>query len=444
MTRGVSGILNSSMVKKFIINRLEARAKRLLARHKPKIVGVTGSVGKTSTKIAIATVLSEKYRVLAHYGSYNTPIALPLAIFNMHLPLKLRNPFSWFKVFHAMSRQIKKPYPYDVLVLELGADRPGDIEYFKKYVHPDIAVVTAVAEEHMASFGTIEAVAKEELAITGFSGLSLINRDDIDTAYSKYVPEGINLDTYGTSGVAEYRFISTDYKPGTGFTGTFVSPEFKEVAVNLSVVGEHNIRSAVAAGAVGIKMGLTAEQVAAGMQKIRPVSGRMNLLKGMRGSTIIDDTYNSSPLSAIAALQTLYVFPARQRIAILGSMNELGDVSKAAHERVGNACDPALLDWVITVGAEAQKYLAPSAEKRGCRVMSFMSPYDAGGEVHKLMDSGAVILAKGSQNRVFTEEAVKMLLHSTQEEQYLVRQTPDWLAIKSRQFGKFEDIKVKK
>lgn len=432
------------MIKKIIIHRLEARAKRLLAKHKPKIIAVTGSAGKTSTKIAIATVLSEKYRVLAHYGSYNTPIALPLAIFNMHLPLKLRDPSSWFKVLHAMSRQIREPYPYDVLVLELGADRPGDIEYFKKYVHPDIAVVTAVAEEHMASFGTMDAVAKEELAVTGFSGLSLINRDDIDTAYAKYVPEGISLDTYGTSGVAEYRFVNNDYKPGKGFAGTFISPEFKEIAVNLSVVGEHNIRSAVAAGTVGIKMGLTSQQVAAGMQKIRPVNGRMNLLKGMRGSTIIDDSYNSSPLSAIAALQTLYVFPARQRIAILGSMNELGDVSKAAHEKVGSACDPALLDWVITVGAEAQRYLAPAAEKRGCRVVSFISPYDAGAEAHKLMDAGAVILAKGSQNRVFTEEAIKMLLHSTQEEQYLVRQTPDWLAIKERQFGKFQDITQKK
>ncbi|HVI69110.1 MAG TPA: Mur ligase family protein, partial [Magnetospirillaceae bacterium] len=255
------------MIKQFITNRLEARAKRLLAKHKPKIVAVTGSAGKTSTKIAIATVLSEKYRVLAHYGSYNTPIALPLAIFNIRLPLKLRNPFSWFKVFHAMSRQIRKPYPYDVLVLELGADRPGDIEYFKKYVHPDIAVVTAVAEEHMASFKTMDAVAKEELAVTTFSNLSLINRDDIDTNYSKYVPKGISLDTYGTSGVAEYRFISDDYTPGKGFTGTFISPEFKEIKATLGVVGEHNIRTAVAAGAVGIKMGLTAKQVASGLQK---------------------------------------------------------------------------------------------------------------------------------------------------------------------------------
>jgi UDP-N-acetylmuramoyl-tripeptide--D-alanyl-D-alanine ligase len=166
----------------------------------------------------------------------------------------------------------------------------------------------------------------------------------------------------------------------------------------------------------------------------------MNLLRGMNDTIIIDDTYNASPIAVIAALQTLYVFPAKQRIAILGSMNELGSYSQAAHEQVGGACDPALLDWVITIGDEARKHLAPAAEKRGWRVRSFDGPYEAGAAAHQLMEPGGVVLAKGSQNRVFTEEAVKILLHSTDEEQYLVRQTPDWLAIKEKQFGKFKDI----
>src|SRR5688572_21637493 len=100
------------MIKQFITTLLEAKARKLLAKNKPKIVAVTGSVGKTSTKLAIATVLSEKYKVLAHYGSYNTPIALPLAMFDMHLPLELRNPLSWLKVLGAMNKKLKQPYPY--------------------------------------------------------------------------------------------------------------------------------------------------------------------------------------------------------------------------------------------------------------------------------------------------------------------------------------------
>lgn len=423
------------MVKTFITRILESQAARLLKKHKPLIVAVTGSVGKTSTKLAIATVLSQKYKVLAHYGSYNTHIAVPLAIFDSRVPLRLKSPVSWLKVLLETQRKLRQPYPYEVLVLELGTDHPGEIEHFKKYISPDIAVVTAVTPEHMAYFGTIDAVAKEELMVTHFSKETLINRDDVDVTFSKLVPVGINLDTYGTSGVAEYRFVTQDFKPGAGFTGMFVSPEFGEQKVTLQVVGEHNIRTVVGAGAVGIKLGLTAEQVAAGLNAVRPVNGRMNLLKGLKDSTLIDDTYNSSPVAAIAALQTLYKFQTDQRIAILGSMNELGEFSPEAHKQVGAACDPSLLDWVVTIGADAANFLAPEAEARGCRVRSFTSPYEAGAFAHSVLQPRAVVLAKGSQNGVFAEEALKELLGGPSEDQKLVRQGADWMAIKQKQFG---------
>jgi UDP-N-acetylmuramyl pentapeptide synthase len=401
-------------------------------------VAVVGSLGKTSTKLAIATVLSQKYRVLAHYGSYNTPIGLPMAIFNLILPANLRSASAWRALFRAMRKQLHEPYPYDVLVLELGADKPGDITYFKKYIEPDLAVVTAVAPEHMEFFKTIDAVAAEELAVTHFAKATMINRDNVDGVFSKLVPDGIQLDTYGTSGIAEYRYTIEDYKPGVGFKGLFISPELGSLPVQLKVMGEHNVRTAVAAGAVGVKMGLNAKQIVTGMQAIRPVHGRMNLLKGFNRSTLIDDTYNASPPSVIAALQTLYLFPTDQRIAILGSMNELGDFSPQAHQSVGEACDPGLLDWVITIGDEAEKYLAPAAKKRGCQVRSFKSPYEAGAFAHGVLHRGAVVLAKGSQNGVFAEEALKELLHSTEEESQLVRQTPEWQAKKEQQFGKFK------
>ncbi|MGH7196641.1 MAG: UDP-N-acetylmuramoyl-tripeptide--D-alanyl-D-alanine ligase [Candidatus Saccharimonadales bacterium] len=425
------------MLKRFITFLVELQARRLLKKNAPKIVAVTGSVGKTSTKLAVATVLSQKYRVLAHYGSYNTHIAVPMAIFNLHIPLRLRHPLSWLKILWQMEKQLHSPYPYDVLVLELGTDHPGEIDYFSRYIRPDVSVVTAVAAEHMAYFGSLEAVAKEELSIANFSKFNLINRDDIDAEFAKYVHSD-SLGTYGTSGIAEYHYLAENFTAGKGFSGKFVSPEFGELPVSLQLVGEHNIRAAVAGGAVAIKLGLSAEQVTAGMQQIRPVHGRMNLLKGLLGSTLIDDTYNSSPIAAIAALQTLYLFPAKQRIAILGSMNELGGFSKEAHEQVGQACDPALLDWVITIGSDAENYLAPVARGKGCQVRSFSSPYDAGAFAHKVLQNEAVVLAKGSQNGVFAEEALKILLHNTEEEKQLVRQTSDWLAIKQKQFGKFQ------
>lgn len=425
-------------MKQIVTYLLERQAKQLIKKFKPKIVAVTGSVGKTSTKLGIATVLSERYKVLAHYGSYNVPLSVPLAMFNIKVPSNVRSPFAWWGVLRQMKKQIAGKYPYEVLVLELGTDHPGEIGYFRKYLAPDIAVVTAVSAEHMEGFGTLDAVAREELEVATYAKLTLINRDDINEDYAKFIADGTNLDTYGTSGVAEYRFEMQEYTPGKGFTGTFITPEFKKQKMALKVVGEHNVRTVVAAGTVGIKLGLTAEQVKKGMEKIVPVHGRMNLLRGLEGTTIIDDTYNSSPLAAVAALQTLYQFQTPQRIAILGSLNEMGDYSPQAHQEVANACDPKVLDWVVTVGEEAKKHMVPVLQKKGCRVESFLSPYDAGAFVHKIMQPGAVILAKGSQNRVFTEEAVKMLLHATEDEAQLVRQTADWMGVKEGQFGKFK------
>ena len=126
----------------------------------------------------------------------------------------------------------------------------------------------------------------------------------------------------------------------------------------------------------------------------------------------------------------------KQRIAVLGSMNELGEVSASAHEQIGSLCKNEKLDWVVTIGTEAQKYLAPAAKKQGCQVKSFVSPYDAGGFVRSIAKPGAVVLFKGSQNGVFAEEAVKELLHATADESKLVRQTPYWLDVKSKQFQK--------
>ena len=425
-------------MKPIIISLLEHQARRFLAKHHPKLIAITGSVGKTTTKFFTATVLSQKYRVMTHLGNHNTEISVPLAIFDIPLPRNTKSAIDWLRVLWQTQQKIKQPFKYDILMLELGADKPGDIKRFGKYLRPDIAVVTAVAPEHMESFKTIEAVAQEELSVADYSQLLIVNRDDIDSAYAKYV-QNSNIDTYGTSGVAEYRYQVEDFDLKKGFKGKLISPEFGELPTSLNLIGEHNIKPAVAAAAVAIKLGLNKQQLQAGLKQIQPVNGRMRVLRGQSGSTLIDDTYNSSPKAAQAALQTLYLLPGKQKIAILGSMNELGEFSKAAHEQVGKVCDPTLLDWLITIGKDANEYLAPAAESKGCQVRTFDSPYDAGAFAHQVMQPGAIVLAKGSQNGVYAEEALKTLLHSTQEESDLVRQEPEWLALKRRHFDKFKN-----
>ena len=160
----------------------------------------------------------------------------------------------------------------------------------------------------------------------------------------------------------------------------------------------------------------------------------MSPLRGIDGSTIIDDTYNSSPAAASAALQTLYLTTTPQRIAVLGSMNELGDSSAEEHQILGDLCDPSLLGWVITVGEEANKYLAPRARAKGCQVHECKTALEAGAFARKVMERDAVALFKGSQGGIFLEEAVKMVLYSTSDEDHLVRQSAEWMKTKQAYF----------
>jgi len=426
------------MFKTFVQKRLENYVRKYFKKHPDvKLVVVAGSVGKTSTKRAIATLLAEKYRVQMHEGNHNTPVSAPVAILGIDYPEDVKSISAWLTVFRAAHMRVRQPAHVDVIIAEIGADHPGDIAAFSKYLHPDIGVITAVTPEHMEFFKTIDAVAQEELAAANFSKIAIINRDDIDGRFSTYLTN-TNLDTYGTTGLAEYRFEIKDFTVEKGYEGLVLTPEFdQEIPATIKVVGEHSLRPVMGAVAVAVKLGLAPAEIATGLGKIRPVPGRMNILRGMEDSIIIDDSYNSSPLAASSALQTLYSLQVPQRIAILGTMNELGESSQAEHEKLGKLCDPNSLDWVITVGDEAEKYLAPAARARGCQVKSFKNAVEAGGFAHSVLARGAAVLAKGSQGGVFLEEAVKVLALLGEDDQ-LVRQSTQWIQIKEETFSKFQ------
>jgi UDP-N-acetylmuramoyl-tripeptide--D-alanyl-D-alanine ligase len=423
------------MFKKYIRSKLERSVQKYFSKHpEVKLVAVVGSVGKTSTKIAIGTVLSQKYRVRLHEGNHNSELSAPLAILGVEFPDDIRKLGQWLKVFKAIRQRIKQPTDVDVIVQELGTDAIGQIPHFGTYLKPDLAVVTAVSAEHMEFFKTLDAVAAEELSAANFSKQVLINRDDIEGKYAALI-QNPNLNTYGTNDVAEYRFDTSDYTFEDGFTGLFYAPEMAEpFQTTLHLMGDHSIRAAVAAGAVGIKLGMNAAEIDKGLQDVRAVKGRMNVLRGQNESIIIDDTYNSSPLAVQSALRALYQLQAPQKIAVLGSMNELGDTSAAEHQALAQWCDPLQLTHVVTVGEEAAKYLAPAAQTHGCHTVSFNNPIDAGAYVHKLLERGAAVLFKGSQGGIYLEEAVKVVLHSTEDEEKLVRQSPAWMAKKQKFF----------
>lgn len=400
-----------------------------------KLIVVAGSVGKTSTKHAIATLLSQRFSVAMHEGNHNTHLSAPLAILGIKYPENIKSVRMWLSVFRAARERIKMPTGADVIVQEIGADHPGDIAYFGRYLRPYVGVVTAVTPEHMEFFKTMDAVAKEELMAANFSEFAIINRDDIDGEYAKFLKNG-NLTTYGTTGVAEYRFETQNFTTENGYEGAVITPEYESIPATIKVVGEHSLRPVMGAVAVAVKMGMTAEQITAGLKLIKPVPGRMNILKGQNKTMIIDDSYNSSPIAASSALQALYSLQAPQRIAVLGDMNELGELSAQEHEKLGNLCDPNLLSWVVTIGEQTEKYLAPVAKQRGCLVRSFKSAIDAGAFVHSVMEENAAILVKGSQGGIYAEETVKIICNMEEGDE-LVRQSPQWLQTKANFFSKF-------
>lgn len=428
----------SNKFKAYIQKKMERYVVRYFKEHpEVKLVVVAGSVGKTSTKLAIATVLSERFRVRMHEANHNTHFSAPLAILGIDYPGNIKSLGAWLSVFRAAKARIAAPTDVDVIVQELGSDRVGEVPHFGTYLRPDIAVITAVAPEHMEFFHNIATVAMEELSAANFSVSALINRDDIGGEYAKYLTNA-NVNTYGTSGNSEYHFIDEDFTIETGHRGKFVAPDWQDaVAVRIKVLGEHSLRPAIAAGAVAVKFGLNPIEIATGLSKIRAVPGRMNVLRGDLNTIIIDDTYNSSPLAAACAIQALYKLTVPQRIMVMGSMNELGDSSAIEHQALGRLCDPNQLAWVVTVGEEAGRYLAPVAKSRGCQVKVCTNALEAGAFVHSVIEPGAAILFKGSQGEVFLEEAVKVVLHSTDDEPRLVRQSPEWMKQKSDFFSKF-------
>ena len=434
--------MNKIMFKKGIQRKLEKYVRKYFETHPDiKLITVAGSVGKTSTKLAIATLLSQKYRVRLHEGNHNTHLSAPLAILGINFPGNPRNFWQWHKVFSAARKRIKSPSSQEpqIIIQELGTDHPGDIERFSKYLAPNIAVITSVSPEHMEFFGSIDAVAQEELGAASFAEIAILNQDDISPDFFKYVRNS-NVSTYSSIGGANYNFIANSFSLIDGFGGKIQTPEYGEINVRVKVFGEHSLRPITGAVAVSAKLGLSSQEIIGGLVSLKPIPGRMNFMRGVKESVLIDDTYNSSPAALEAAIQTLYALSAPSKIAIIGSMNELGESSAFEHQKIGEMLDGISLSWVITVGEQANRFLAPAARLRGCQVYEAKNAIDAGTFAHKIMERGSLVLLKGSQGEVYLEEATKILLLNKEDENLLVRQDEKWKKTKDEFFSSFTEI----
>ncbi len=423
-------------LKRIVVSILARQVHRLRQKHQFKIIGVVGGIGKTSTKQAIAKTLSktlrvryEELRVGYQESNYNHLVSVPLVIFGHRMP-SLFNPFAWIKLFINNAQQIRGTYPFDVVV-ELGTNKPGEIAAFQQYLQLDYTIVTAIVPEHMEYFTDMQAVANEELSVVKYSEKILYNADLVAEEFRQPLQAAIS---YGSKQPADYTLANVLHRAGQ-FECDVRHNGQTLLHFQHAAVSETQLYSVLAAVVIGNDLGLEPAQLLAGIATITPVNGRLHRLRGINNSLIIDDTYNALPDAVKAGLEVLYTLQAPQKIAILGNMNELGTMSAQAHTEIGELCSPDQLDLVVTIGPDANSYLAAAAEAKGCIVKRFDTPYDAGNYLLPKIQQDAIIYAKGSQNKVFAEEAIKPLLADPNDQSMLVRQSSYWLKRKQKSFS---------
>lgn len=426
----------SYMLMLLIEKRLEKLVRRYFAAHPEiRLVAITGSVGKASTKQAVGTVLATSFRVRMHDEIDQSPAAVSLAILGIDRP-KNNSLFAWLRTIRAAKYQVRHPQEIDVIVQELPTRNSGTMLKYGSYIRPDVTVITAVSAVHMENFANVDIFGAELFEATKFSDVVLVNRDDVDSRYAEFDATP-NIYTYGTSGMSEYHveYLDADLLRGTEIQ--IETPAWTEMKGRVALIGEHSLRPVAAAVGVASVFGMSAENIAAALPRLKPLYGRMNPLRGIDGTIILDDTMSASPADMMSALQALYKFDtAPQRIAILGSMDYLAGGSDQMHEAVGRICNADLLAWVIVVGEPAANHIAPAARLRGCQVKIAKDAIEAAEFARSVAEPGAVILVKGSAD-YYLEETVHTLANIS-EQHKIVRQSQAERDHKDKAFSRYK------
>lgn len=404
-----------------------------LQRRRPTVVGITGSVGKTSTREAVFTVLSTRYRARQSQKNYNTEIGAPLAV--LGIPHYGRNPFGWIWGLTKSAFRLlvsDRGYP-EVLVLELGADRPGDIAYLSTLVRPNVGVITAIGEVpvHIEFFSGPAALAKEKgelVAALPQDGSAVLNADD-PRAMEMRPRARARVLTFGFAGGADVRISNYELIAGE-WNGIRFDLEHsnQRAAVRIkNAFGRQQAAAAAAATAAGVALKVDLADAARALASYAPPPGRMKLLKGNKGSLILDDTYNASPAAAEAALDVLAAFPAKRRIFVLGDMLELGAYTERAHRAVG-AKAAEIADVFFGVG-ERMKFALDEARRGGRAIETqwFAASSEAGRPLEAMLRPGDVVLVKGSQSMRMEKVVLEIMQEPENASGLLVRQETEWL-----------------
>jgi UDP-N-acetylmuramoyl-tripeptide--D-alanyl-D-alanine ligase len=343
-----------------------------------KVAGVTGSVGKTTTKEILAALLGAKLRILKSEGNFNNEYGLPLTLFRLEKT-------------------------HEAAVLEMGMSRRGELARLAAIARPDVGVVTRVSPAHLEFFASVDeiALAKRELieGLNGRDSTAVLNADDPRVAaFGAFAPGRVV--TYGMEQPAFFSATEIEDRGALGSAFDYVSPEGR-VRLELSVPGRHAISNALAALAAASVWGIGAAEAQSVFRTMRAPAMRGELLRFSNGAALINDSYNSSPAALQAMMELLAATPNfRRRILAAGEMRELGAASPELHRGAGqSAAKTGKIDWIIGVAGDGAQIVegAVAAGLPRARAKFFATPQEAAEFLADFIEAGDLLLVKGSR-----------------------------------------------
>jgi UDP-N-acetylmuramoyl-tripeptide--D-alanyl-D-alanine ligase len=420
------------MGKRLLEKMLRLMARCILWKYHPTVVGITGSVGKSSTKEAIALVLARGFFVRAADGNYNNEIGIPLTIIGAKSGG--RSPLRWIGVLCRFVSLMVLPLRYpEILVLEMGVDHPGDMEYLLGFIPVRVGVTTQVSGSHLANFGSIAGIAKEKgglIAALPEDGFAILNADDVRVAKMSEKTKA-KVITYGF-GAADVRADNIIFYgearrvEGFSFKLDF---EGKSVPVRLpKIVARHHIPAALAAVAVGLAFRMHLVDIASALETFEPLPGRLRLLPGRNDMTLIDDTYNASPVSMRAALEVLGELSAPRKIAVLGDMLELGPETEQEHAALADAVAGSGANLAILVGRHMRSLHDALLEGGYARkqLLWMPDPLAASEALLRIVRPEDLILVKGSRGMRMEKVTEALFVDPAETRNFLCCQSPEW------------------
>ena len=428
-------------LKKITKKIFQYEASLVLKRYKPKIIAITGSVGKTLTREAVYLVLSKNFFVRKNEKSFTAELGVPFTIIGCPsgkiTPVRIIT-----NILLGLKLLIWKSHYPDWLVLEIDGDKPGDLSLVSSFLSIDILIVTELGEvpAHVESFYEIYNFLLEKkylLNAVKREGVIIYNGDDmqVENVLRETVSRKISYGTSGDCNVygSDFEILYTSDKKDSipvGMSFEIAKEPYKGQVSIIGTVGIHNEYACLSAFAVGVELGITEKEICVSLNKYKNMQGRMNLVSGIMNSVIIDDSYNASPVAMSMAISVLGRLKCvGKKIAVLGDMLELGKYSAEEHRKLAGLLKGTASN-VICVGLRMRRV---SEELLGLgfdesKIILADTSEEAGMELQKIIEEGDTVLIKGSQSMRMEKVVEEIMRHPEDREKLLVRQEPEWLS----------------